>query len=261
MRALTENEEQIFDEIFPRQINLKSFERKNKLCPKIWRNGDMKKIVRARLLEIAKNVLNDFEEFPLKVEDIIVVGSIAGYNWTQKFSDIDLHFLIDFSKFRQYGTEEVLKALLQKVKNDFNNKHSIKIFGFEVEIYFQSTTENNESDGIYSVLYGKWIKIPKMKDATLDRELIKTQAAQYINIIDKIEELSNRNLSQKQAELLHKVAQNLNDEIMQGRKQGLADAGENAPGNIVFKVLRRTEHIGKLKQVITKLFDKICSLY
>ena len=252
--------EQIFDTIYPEQINLKSFERKSKLCPAIWRNNDMKRAVRARLMKIAKDFIEGFEEFPLNAVDIVVVGSIAGYNWS-KYSDVDLHIIVNFRDYNDYGTPDVLKALFQKIKAAWNDKHDIKIFGYEVEIYVQDVDEENASDGIYSVMYGKWNKLPKIKDANLDRELIKTQAAQYINIIDKLEELSDRRLSEKQYEILHETAKKFNDEIMQGRKTGLAEEGENAPGNIVFKVLRRTEHIGKLKKVITKLFDKMCSLY
>lgn len=252
--------EQIFDEIFPAQINLKSFDRKETLCPAIWRNNDMKKVVRSRLLMIANDFIDNFEEFPLRAEDIVVVGSIAGYNWS-KYSDIDLHIIVNFKLYSQYGTPEILKALFQKMKASWNDKHDIKIFGYEVEIYVQDIDEQNASDGIYSVLYGKWNKLPKMKNAALDRDLIKTQAAQYINIIDKIDELSDRKLNQNQYEILHTTAKRFNDEIMQGRKTGLAKEGENAPGNIVFKVLRRTDHLGKLKKTITKLFDKICSLY
>ena len=91
----------------------------------------------------------------------------------------------------------------------------------------------------------------------LNKELIKTQASQYINIIDKIEELTDRLLTKRQCMILREEVVKLNDEIIQGRRDAIAEAGEYAPGNIVFKVLRRSGHIGKLKEIKAYLFDKI----
>ena len=103
----------------------------------------------------------------------------------------------------------------------------------------------------------KWIKIPNSDDYELNKELIKTQASQYINIIDKIEELTDRLLTKRQCMILREEVVKLNDEIIQGRRDAIAEAGEYAPGNIVFKVLRRSGHIGKLKEIKAYLFDKI----
>ena len=71
--------EQIFDEVYPHQINLKSFEKKDILCPSIWQNADLKKIIRQHLKNIAMDFIEDFE-MNLIPYDIVLVGSIAGYN-------------------------------------------------------------------------------------------------------------------------------------------------------------------------------------
>ena len=252
--------EEIFDSVYPQQINLKSFERKKTLCPAIWSDDELKQKVRRQLLRIADDFISGFDEFNLVPVDIVVVGSIAGFNWSS-YSDIDLHIIVDMSKLSKYGTKEVLKSLFDNKKNIWNDKHEIEIYGYEIEMYVQDVNEENASDGVYSVKYDRWVKIPKVKDAYLNRSLIKKQSSQYINIIEKLDELGNKKLNASQFETLYNIACMFNDEIMTGRRGGLTSEGENSAGNIVFKVLRRSGHLGKLKELKVKFFDKMSSLY
>lgn len=50
------------------------------------------------------------------------------------------------------------------------------------------------------------------------------------------------------------------ESICQSRKDGLAADGEGSPDNITFKVLRRTGHLGKCRELKFKLYDKIQSM-
>jgi len=246
----------ILDSVYPSQINLKSFDKKQDLNRKIWGSDNkLKKVIRKHLVAIANDFMDDFD-MGIKIDDIVFVGSLAGYNWS-KYSDVDLHIMVDFSKLSEYGNPETLKKLFDMKKNDWNKQHDVLIYGYPVEIYVQEKNEENASNGIYSVKYDKWIKIPSSDDYELNKELIKTQASQYINIIDKIEELTGRLLTKRQCKILRDEVVKLNDEIIQGRRDAIAEAGEYAPGNIVFKVLRRSGHIGKLKEIKSYLFDKI----
>ena len=78
--------------------------------------------------------------------------------------------------------------------------------------------------------------------------------------IDKIEELSNLNLNKRQCSLLKNEIKKIHDEIVNGRRQTLPKEGEYGSANIVFKVLRRSGHLQKMKEIKTRLFDKINSL-
>ena len=258
IQSLNELDE-IFDSVYPNQINLKSFNKKKTLCPRIWQHGDLKRIIRKHLEVIAKNFIKDLEMEDIEIYDIVLVGSIAGYNWS-KYSDIDLHIIIDFSSLSNHGDKETLKKFFDLKKNDWNQKHNILIYGYPVEIYIQDTDEVNQSNGIYSVKYAKWVKIPTSDGGEMDKELIKRQASQYINIIDKIEELSNLNLNKRQCSILKNEIKKIHDEIVNGRRQTLPKEGEFGSANIVFKVLRRSGHLQKMKEIKTRLFDKINSL-
>lgn len=247
----------LVDKIYPDQINLKSFNFKKQLNPKIWEDNKLKKNVRKRLIKIAKEFVKstDIEFIPV---DIVIVGSIASFNWS-KYSDIDLHIITDFKSIND--NTELVKNYLYSKKCEWNNDHrDLKIYGYDVELYAQDINEENESNGIYSVKYNHWIKIPSAKHKQLDKNTIKEIAAMYINKIEyynrKFDELS----SDKAFLLLQSKVKYLYDLIIQGRKKSLPVEGEQATGNIIFKVLRRSGHLEMINKLKKKLFDKINSI-
>ena len=118
--------------IYPEQINLKSFNYKKQLNPKIWEKNKIKKNVRKRLIKIAKEFVKstDIDFIPV---DIVIVGSIASFNWS-KYSDIDLHLVIDFSKINK--NVDLVRNFFILKKNDWNSKHeNLTIYNFPVETY------------------------------------------------------------------------------------------------------------------------------
>ena len=78
-------------------FDLSSFKPQKQLHPKVWINGKLNSRVRLRLLDIADDFIASLEVDWVKPDDIILTGSLANYNWS-KFSDFDLHILIDFKK-------------------------------------------------------------------------------------------------------------------------------------------------------------------
>ena len=247
----------LVDKVYPDQINLKSFNFKKQLNPKIWEDNKLKRNVRKRLIKIAKEFVKstDIEFIPV---DIVIVGSIASFNWS-KYSDIDLHIITDFKSIND--NTELVKNYLYSKKCEWNNDHrDLKIYGYDVELYAQDINEENESNGIYSVKYNHWIKIPSAKHKQLDKNTIKEIAAMYINKIEyynrKFDELS----SDKAFLLLQSKVNYLYDLIIQGRKKSLPVEGEQATGNIIFKVLRRSGHLEMINKLKKKLFDKINSI-
>ena len=144
---------------------ISSFKVKNKLNPIIWDidGEDVSLIpeIRTALLKIAKSFIETLKVPDLDVEDIMFLGSLAGYNWS-KFADIDLHILIDKSKLE--GSDEIIDEYFEAKKKIFNEAHDITIKGFEVELYVQDIKEKNDSNGVYSILYKNWIKEPSKEE-------------------------------------------------------------------------------------------------
>jgi hypothetical protein len=159
---------------------LKSFESQDELNPKIWYlpnekyMGDpegqkmkMRPEVREKLLETA-NIFIDFLGVDVIVTDIIMIGSLVNYNWS-KFSDIDLHIVVNFNQFPENSRDLYLEFFdLKKVI--FNQRHNIKMFGYDVECFVQREDETTFSSGIYSILYDMWMNEPKKTSKeTLDK--------------------------------------------------------------------------------------------
>ena len=84
-------------EVEPEEISLNSFQKKNHLAPKLWNGTKLDSNARLTLMDIA----DDFWDFCkirwVDVEDVILVGSICNFNWSE-FSDIDVHLVVDFGK-------------------------------------------------------------------------------------------------------------------------------------------------------------------
>jgi hypothetical protein len=95
-------------------------EKHNTLNSKLFtKEALLKDKVRDKMLEIVDEFLEDLkeQEIKIKVDDILLIGSNASYNYT-KDSDIDLHILAD-SKAAKYE-KEVAAALYGAYRTLFN---------------------------------------------------------------------------------------------------------------------------------------------
>lgn len=234
---------------------LSSFHLQDELNTRIWsKNGEkMNPKVRERLLEIA----NDFIEFlgvDIIVSDVIMTGSLANYNWS-KFSDVDLHIVVNFSQFSKEQLP-LYEELFKLKKTLYNDKHNIKIFGYDVELYVQNETEIHFSSGVYSVLFDEWSNKPQKETVKIDTELIRTKSKQWMDIIDSAID----NASEEPIEEAKKLIKKYKDKLKKYRTCGLEKDGEYSDENLVFKVLRRNGYIEKLYDFEDKHVDKQLSL-
>jgi hypothetical protein len=237
---------------------LKSFLLQDELNPFVWnlpKDGveKMKPEIRERLLDIAYEFI-EFLDVPVFVNDIILTGSLSNYNWS-KYSDFDLHILLDFKQFPEESLE-LYQKLFNLKKLLFNSNHDIKIKNYEVELYAQDENEPHESTGVYSILYDEWIKKPKKEDVTINKKEIESKSKQWMDIIDGVIE----NASDEELEDSKILIQKYKDKIKKFRKCGLDKGGEYSTENLVFKVLRRNGYIEKLYDFENELMDKRLSM-
>jgi predicted nucleotidyltransferase len=234
---------------------LDSFLIKDTLNPKIWENPSnpakarMKYEVKSALLRIADEFIEYLGD-DVFVDDIVLTGSLSNFNWSE-YSDFDLHVLIDFS---QYGKQsELYKELFDLKKQLFNDKHNIKIFGYDVELYAQDITEEHTASGVYSVMDGEWVEVPNKMEKDVDRDLLKTKIKSWTKKIDNVIEQSKNGEDGKKLK-------DIKTKLKEYRKCGLEKGGELAYENLVFKFLRRSGHIEKLFNTQNKLTDKELSI-
>ena len=234
---------------------LDSFSVKETLNPKVWENPeDPKKAtlipkVRKALMRIAEEFIDDLGE-DIFVEEIYLMGSLANFNWSE-YSDFDLHVIVDFERYE--NQEELYKELFDLKKKLFNDKHNIKIFGYDVEVYAQGASDEAHSDGVYSVMNDEWIHRPTKTHKNLDMSVLKNKIKSWT---DKIDDAIEDAKSEGNAESLKK----LKDKLKDYRQSGLNKDGEFSYENLVFKYLRRSGHIGKLFDEKTKIKDKELSI-
>ncbi len=225
------------------------------LSPKFFRDKKLDSTLRKKLLTIANDFITSVDIDIPEVEDIQLTGSLANYNYNPK-SDLDIHILIDFSKIA--GDYDVVKTALDGLKFVWNIKHNITLKGHDVELYFQDVNEPHISTGLYSIKNKKWITKPSYDPPDLkDADIIK-KFDTYKYAIDKLVELSDRFKSnESKSRQLHDHAKLLFAKIRKMRAEGLSRGGEFSVGNIVFKVLRTTDYIEKLVDLINTSYDNI----
>ena len=233
---------------------LKSFSLQETLNPKIWDNSDnpksakMKPKVRKALEKIAEEFI-DYLGDDVMVEDIVLTGSLANYNWSN-FSDFDLHILIDFQQYEKES--ETYKELYDLKKRIFNDSHDIKILGYDVELYSQDKEESHVSSAVYSVANDEWVNVPKKDFKKIDKSVL-------VNKIDNWVEKIETAIKDSETDGVGKL-ETIKDKLKEYRKCGLEKGGELSYENLVFKFLRRSKHIEKLFDKINELKDKELSV-
>jgi predicted nucleotidyltransferase len=237
---------------------IKSFKPKKELNPKIWvKEGDsyvLNSEVREKLLETA-NIFIDSLDVDVIVTDIIMIGSIANYNWS-KYSDIDLHIVVNYNQFNQ-NSEDLYVEFFDLKKIVFNQKHNISLYGYDVECFVQDEKTEAFSSGVYSILYDMWANKPKETNLkSIDFELLKERANQWMRIIDGVVD----NIDDENPDEIKNIVKKYKEKLKKFRSCGLEKNGEMSFENLVFKLLRRSGYIEKLYNVPTEIIDKKLSM-
>ena len=228
---------------------------KGDLYPKLWDNKTKKlnSDISLKLKQIAEDFVRGFE-YPIKIRDIILTGSIANYNWNQ-YSDIDLHILIDFNDIPDQYLD-AFRDYFDAKKQLWNKKHLINIMGHEVEIYVQDIDEPHHSTGVFSVMNDKWVKEPVHKDAEIDYEAVSQKTEDFISKIDKVSKLFSGNENEKTIA----AVEALQNRLKRYRKAGLEKGGEFSTENLVFKMLRNGGHLENLSNLKQQAYDREMSI-
>ncbi len=234
---------------------VESFYLKDELNPKVWEDFEIDDEIREQLLKIGGDFY-DGTDFEADVQDIVLVGSLCNYNWSERYSDYDLHVIIDYYDIDE--NYDLVKKTCDYAKKVWNDQHDIKIKGYDVEIALQDVKDLKESiqggkmGGVYSLLKDKWIKKPEKVEFEPDEDLIIEKAKSIMMTVDEIEEEAEEDKYDAFEEKISKVWKKIKDL----RKRGLEEGGEFSIGNLVFKLLRRNDYIAKIIELKRKSYDK-----
>lgn len=235
---------------------IKSFYLKDELSPKVWENFDIDSEIREQLVRIAQDFYENIE-LNTEVVDIALCGSLCNYNWSEKYSDFDLHIIIDFSDVDE--NYELVEKLCDYAKKIWNEQHNIKIKGYDVEIAIQDDDDLKKAistgrmGGVYSLMKDKWIKKPERVEFEPDEKLITEKAKTIMMTVDDIENESDEDKYEAFESKISKVWKKIKDY----RQSGLeSESGEYSVGNLVFKLLRRNGYISRIMDLKRKTYDK-----
>lgn len=227
---------------------ISSFYLNDNLNPDVWEDFTINENIKEELLKIATDYFNSIE-LDVDIDNIILTGSNCNFNWSE-YSDFDLHILVDFKEIN--NDVELVSKYLKSLGSNWNNEHSIKIAGYDVEIYIQDTTEPHVSTGQYSILNDEWVVKPTKENFIPDENLIKDKSSTIMDVIDRLE--SDLNEGMEYDKLMVGVKKVWN-KIKDARKSGLQREGEYSIENLVFKLLRRNGYIEKIINIRVKAYD------
>ena len=233
---------------------INSFKIKDSLNPEIWENDKLVPNVRENLIKIANDFFNEIEvPSNVKIKDIIFTGSLANYNWS-KFSDVDLHIVIDFNDLE--ANTKMVEDFFYAQKVIWNQNHDITIFHYPIELYVQDINHKLVATAVYSVINNTWIKKPIRENFKLDKKTVLIKAQ---NIIKQLKTIRD-NYKHGEYQEVVKDVKHLKNKIKQMRNAGLEKGGELSLENITFKILRRTDFMDILDSFKAKSYDKLMSI-
>lgn len=223
------------------------------LHPKVWGNGDkLKPEVRKKLIEIAEAFVEFLEVDASTVEDYLVVGSIANYNWNE-YSDIDLHILMDFEKAGDSCNEVITEEWLMAKKALWIERFDIEVDGLPVEVGPQDIAVKLNSAAVYSILENEWVKKPVRKEPELDEKSYDKKLKEMLTKIDKV--LKKDATSDEIADLRQEM-RDMRQASLNLKKGGT----EFSTNNLVYKTLRNQGLVDKLKSLQDDKMSKELSL-
>jgi hypothetical protein len=223
------------------------------LQPGFWLDNVLDRKISAKLTSVARKFIDQLGLEGVDLNDITFTGSLANYNWT-KYSDIDLHLLVDFSKIDD--NNELVREYFNAKTGLWNKMHNILIKNYEIEIYVQDINEEHHSTGVYSILNDEWIAEPVRMEPEVNTDMVKRKIKSFVDMIERVED----QYDDKKFEDAYESAISLAGKIKKFRKAGLEDKGEYSNENLAFKYLRNKEFIKTLYDIRNQSYDKMMSL-
>lgn len=221
---------------------LNEYETHNQLNPKLWEGDQLHPKVRISFLKIANAFFKflDIDQY-VSVEDVILIGSNANYNWTEH-SDIDLHIVVNYLNIN--SNYHIVSNYLHAKKSVWNENYPLTYKGMNIELYAQDSQQKlHGTVGVYSISRGKWLKKPDSTTISVDDIAIQLKADPYEYQIDSLKE-TDPHIEQK--------ILSIKKRLKHLRQTGLEAEGEYSVENMAYKHLRNKGYLERLTQLEKK---------
>lgn len=223
-----------------KEVDMSAFQEKKDLNPKIFdvENEKMKIDVRKSLLSLSK-IYYTFLRQTVEIQDILLVGSMANYNWSD-YSDIDIKIILPFDEIHK---ENIVDFFNDK-KNTWLLEHNIDLFGYNVHLDVVDVENTQFEGGVYSILYDRWVSPPVFLEIQYDEEKVNLIVGNMLANFKKA--LKHRNNPSKFKDFMDKIL----DKSFQFKSKK-----EFSPENMAYKYLGRLGLFKKAKQMGSKALD------
>lgn len=209
------------------------------LNPKLWEDKKLKRDVREAIIDIVSEFMDNLI-IPVEILDVRVVGSNASYNYTEH-SDLDVHII---SNLELVGSPtEIVQALYNSERSNFNRTHNIKIKGIDVELYVEDVNSSVTSNGIYSVIDDIWIKEPQI----IKERSVKIDKKELRDLVNSVKSVLADGDSDDIKDCINMLY------LM--RKDSIATDGEYGVGNLLFKEIRNRGLLSALKDKYNEMIS------
>lgn len=209
------------------------------LNPKLWEDKKLKRDVREAIIDIVSEFMDNLI-IPVEILDVRVVGSNASYNYTEH-SDLDVHIISDLELVG--SPTEIVQALYNSERSNFNRTHNIKIKGIDVELYVEDVNSSVTSNGIYSVIDDIWIKEPQM----VKERSVKIDKKELRDLVNSVKSVLADGDSDDIKDCINMLY------LM--RKDSIAIDGEYGVGNLLFKEIRNRGLLSALKDKYNEMIS------
>jgi hypothetical protein len=246
-RLRFENLKEIVDD----GVDFSTLEPKDNLSASIWESGQIKDEVKDHLIQVSHDFM-DFMDLDVNIQDLLLVGSMAGYNYS-KHSDIDLHIVLDFKDISE--DKELLERYFSLAKSKWNRSRGTVLFGHDVEVYVEDIGDDRIPSATYSLTANKWLNEPSRDNMVIDYEGVSKKVQEKLGEIDELESLHGAG----EYEEAFNLAKSLRSKIRNFRQSGLDREGEYSNENLAFKVLRRSGALERLNSLAKNSYRKMRS--
>ena len=209
------------------------------LNPKLWEDKKLKRDVREAIIDIVSEFMDNLI-IPVEILDVRVVGSNASYNYTEH-SDLDVHIISDLELVG--SPTEIVQALYNSERSNFNRTHNIKIKGIDVELYVEDVNSSVTSNGIYSVIDDIWIKEPQI----IKERSVKIDKKELRDLVNSVKSVLADGDSDDIKDCINMLY------LM--RKDSIATDGEYGVGNLLFKEIRNRGLLSALKDKYNEMIS------
>lgn len=228
------------------QIDLEYHQELNQ---RLWDGVQLRDEVRQKLISFGKTWAAYAKIPPDLIQEIIMTGGNANYNYTPK-SDIDVHVII---KRDSLGKDrEMVDEYLKDKKTLWSLTNHVTVLGYPLEPYAQDTTEKYpENQGVFSLTNNRWIQFPARGEYDFQNDdHLRRKVRSYMRLIDHIIE----------NDLGLEAMKRLKNRLSEMRGAAIAKGGEFSFENLVFKELRNQGYLDKMKAYSQGIRDSELSL-